>query len=315
MKKLDLRKAKLRFEADIKRLKEENRVLVEAKKTLKNELDIEVERAAGEENRLLAALDQLQDKLFTTSEQRNRELAVANNKATRLENRVKDLEAILEQQGAAEVDIPPISSDSSILRHRLDESRKKERAALQREADLKSSVRHLKACIADLEMENHELQTQQFDPISSSAGISPTSKFLEENRKLRGQVLEAHKKMKELRTKNHELQRHAMMGEERKELHELLKSATLEAESLNEMDLKMIAEMGVEPSVAATKLSARKKFKSAVLVVMAATRMQKLATEWRKARKIGEGLRRAKAELLKRRELAQKASAPSLIQA
>ncbi|EAS36536.3 spindle-pole body protein [Coccidioides immitis RS] len=421
--KLDLRKAKLRFEADIKRLKEENRVLVEAKKTLKNELDIEVERAAGEENRLLAALDQLQDKLFTTSEQRNRELAVANNKATRLENRVKDLEAILEQQGAAEVDIPPISSDSSILRHRLDESRKKERAALQREADLKSSVRHLKACIADLEMENHELQTQQFDPISSSAGISPTSKFLEENRKLRGQVLEAHKKMKELRTKNHELQRHAMMGEERKELHELLKSATLEAESLsvklserdarvnelrnhlrrvreerslsrkradtannqlqvlqdkyelalddmasrverkgrhekelrglskeilwlrarlsreerfrkdlawskgimelgervriacNEMDLKMIAEMGVEPSVAATKLSARKKFKSAVLVVMAATRMQKLATEWRKARKIGEGLRRAKAELLKRRELAQKASAPSLIQA
>nr|KMM64560.1 hypothetical protein CPAG_00912 [Coccidioides posadasii RMSCC 3488] len=83
----------------------------------------------------------------------------------------------------------------------------------------------------------------------------------------------------------------------------------------NEMDLKMIAEMGVESSVAATKLSSRKKFKSAVLVVMAATRMQKLATEWRKARKIGEGLRRAKAELLKRRELAQRASAPSLIQA
>ncbi|EEP81973.1 predicted protein [Uncinocarpus reesii 1704] len=419
--KLELRKAKLRLESELKRLKEEKGLLVEAKTALRNELDNEVERAASEENRLSAEIDQLQDKLFITSEKRDRELASAKHKADRLEKRVKDLEAILDQQRPTELDIAPITSDSSIIRHHLDESRKKERAALQREVDLKSSIRQLKARIGDLETENHELQTQKFDPITSGAGTSPASKFLEENRKLRNQLLEAHKKMKELRVKSHDLQRHAMMGEERKDLHELLKSATLEAESLsvklserdarvnelrnhlhrvreertlsrkqadaansqlqslqdkyeivlddmssqvarkgqhekelkglskeilwlrarlsreekfrkdlawskgimelgervriacNEMDLKMIAEMGVEPGLAGTEFDARKKFRSVAFAIMATSRMQKMASEWRKSRKIREGLRKAKSELVRRRELARNASVPGLL--
>ncbi|WEW60501.1 hypothetical protein PRK78_005988 [Emydomyces testavorans] len=418
--KLDLRKAKLRLESELKRSKDERELLVEAKDALRNELDAEVERAAAEENRLSAEIDQLQDKLFITSEKRDRELASAKNKAGRFEKRAKDLEAILEQQRSDEMDVAPMTADSSILRHHLDEARKKERAALQREADLKSSVRQLKIRITDLETENHELNMQKFDPVISSNGSSPSSRFEEENRKLRGQVLEAHQKMKELRSKYQELQRSAIMTEERKDLHELLESATLEAESLsvklserearvkelrnhlrrireermlsrkqadaannqlqalqdkyeralddmacrtekkgrhekelrglskeilwlrarlsreekfrkdliwskgimelgervriacNEMDLKMIAEMGVEPGMAETKPSARRKFRCTALAVMAATRMQKMAAEWRKARKIGEGLQRAKSEVLKRRELARKASASGL---
>ncbi|KAI2081411.1 hypothetical protein LOZ37_001222 [Ophidiomyces ophidiicola] len=414
--KLDLRKSKLRHESEVKRLKEEKDVLLEAKETLRIELDVELERAADEENRLLAQIDQLQDKLFISSEKRDRELASSRLKSERLEKRVKDLESILDQQVPTEIDTGPEAVDSSILRHHLQESRKKEKAALRRESDLKSSVRQLKDRIANLETENHELQTDKFGPISSEAGISPSSRYQEEVRKLRGQLLDAHKNMKGLRAKNHDLQRHAVMAEERKDLHELLKSATLEAESLsvklserdvrvnelrahlrrvreertlskkqadtadnqlqalqekygvalddlacqvgkggrhekelrglgkeimwlraklsreerfrrdlawgkgimevgeririacNEMDLQLIADMGVEAGMAETKLCGRRKLRSAAFVVMAAARMQKMAAEWRKTRKMGEGLRKAKNDVLKRRGVDRMAS-------
>lgn len=231
--KLDLRKAKLRLEGELKRLKEEKEALLESKNALRIELDAEIKKSAAEENRLSSEIDRLQDRLLITSEKRDRELASAKGKAERFEKRARDLESVIEQQKPDELDAVPVTSDSSILRQHLDEARKKERSALQRESDLRSSVRQLKTRINELEAENHDLQTQKIDSMAVDGGLSPSSRFQEELRKLRSQVLEAHKKMKELRAKNNELQRYAMMAEERKDLHELLKSSTLEAESLS----------------------------------------------------------------------------------
>lgn len=74
----------------------------------------------------------------------------------------------------------------------------------------------------------------------------------------------------------------------------------------------MIADMGVEPGMAEPRLSARSRFRSAAFVVIAAARMQSMASEWKQAQKLGEGLRKAKSEVLKRRETARKSSASSM---
>lgn len=64
----------------------------------------------------------------------------------------------------------------------------------------------------------------------------------------------------------------------------------------------MIAEMGVEASLHKPKLDPRRRFRSVAFVAVAAARMQKMAAQWKKAKKIGDGLRKAKDEVLKRRE-------------
>lgn len=64
----------------------------------------------------------------------------------------------------------------------------------------------------------------------------------------------------------------------------------------------MISEMGVQARDRNTTRSPRSKFRSAISLVIASVRMQKMGQEWRRTKKLGEGLKRAKSEMLKRRE-------------
>ena len=64
----------------------------------------------------------------------------------------------------------------------------------------------------------------------------------------------------------------------------------------------MIAEAGVETSIPEVKLEPRRKFRAVAFAAVAAARMQRMAAEWNKTRKIGEGLRNAKSEVLKKRD-------------
>lgn len=66
--------------------------------------------------------------------------------------------------------------------------------------------------------------------------------------------------------------------------------------------------MGVETSLHKPKLDPRRRFKSVALVAVAAARMQKMASEWKKAKNIGDGLRKAKDEVLKRRESSRRSA-------
>ncbi|KAH8424006.1 putative spindle-pole body protein (Pcp1) [Aspergillus melleus] len=409
--KLEQRKSTLRLENELKRLKEDRSSLLEAKETLEKQLGAEIERATEEENRLAAEVDQLQDQLHAASGGRDRELTLSRSKVQRLERRIKDLESLLQQQATTENE-PSATGDISMLRHNLDEARKREKTLLQREADQKSAVRNCKSRIAELEKDLHETMMKKFE--SRSPQSSPSDKVHEELRSLRKQLSEAHRALRDLKIKNRELERAAMKEEDHRDFHELLKSSTLEAESLalkvserdervselksqvrrireerafcvrkaetalkdlealeirykqavekigsrtesksrhdkellglgkeiiwlrarlkreekfrrdlawskglmelgervrvacNDADLRMISEMGVKPRDRSMLREPRQKLKTAISMVKAVVRMQRMSQEWKKTRKLGEGLKRAKGELLKRKDSSAK---------
>lgn len=68
----------------------------------------------------------------------------------------------------------------------------------------------------------------------------------------------------------------------------------------------MISDMGVHARDRSSARTPRSKFRSAISLVMASVRMQKMGKEWRRTKKLGEGLKRAKSEMLKRRESSSK---------
>ncbi|KAL4810084.1 hypothetical protein BDV18DRAFT_52822 [Aspergillus unguis] len=406
--KTELRKSSLRLENELKRLKEDKMSLLETKDTLENQLNAEVERAAIEENRLSAEIDHLQDKLQSASGGKDRELALTKNKLQRFERRIHELEALLEQQPSADHEQSANTADVSALRHNLDELRKREKTMIQREADQKASIRAYKSKVVELERELHDATIKKFE--SQSPPSSPANKLHQDVRKMRKELSDAHRALRDLKAKNHELERAAMREEDQRDLHELLKQSTLEAESLalqvsekeaqltnaetqirrireeranyarkanaalkeldslqdrykramekagtkgenktkhekemlglgkeitwlrarlrreekfrrdlawskglmelgervrvacNEADLRMVADMGVKARGRDTARSPTAKLKTAVSMVKAIVRMQRLGREWKKTTKLGEGLKRAKNEVMKRRE-------------
>lgn len=64
----------------------------------------------------------------------------------------------------------------------------------------------------------------------------------------------------------------------------------------------MITEMGIPVPEIKSVRTPRQKFKSGIALVRSMVRMQRLSREWRKTRKLGDALKRAKTEALKRRE-------------
>ncbi|KAJ5174815.1 uncharacterized protein N7482_000692 [Penicillium canariense] len=411
--KLELRRTAVRQENELQRLRDDRTSLLEAKATLEQQLGSEIERATAEEGRLSAEIDRLQDKLHAGSGNRDRELTTARTKVQRLERRIQELELLLQQQPAMENEQSATHGDLSLIRHSLDEARRREKILLQREAEQKASTRTLKSRVSDLERDLHDAMMNKFD--SRSPQNSPSNKLHEELRSLRKQLADAHRSLKEIKAKNRDLERAAMKEEDQKDLHELLKSSTLEAEALalkvserdsrlnelknqvrrireerafcirkaeaatkeldalqqryeealkkvtnsktsskgqhekemrglgkeimwlrarlqreekfrrdlawskglmelgervrvacNEADLRMITEMGVQARDRNPMRTPRRKFKSAISLVLATVRMQRMGQEWRLTKKLGEGLKRAKSEMLKRRESSNK---------
>jgi chromosome segregation ATPase len=221
--KLELRKTVTRLDTELK-------VLRDAKASLEDQLISESERFAAEEGRLSAEIDRLQDKLLAGSGNRDRELTSAKTKVQRLERRTQELEALLEQQPVAENEQSGAHGDLSLLRHSLEEARKREKILLQRESKQKTSAQSYKSRVEELEKDLHEAMMNKFE--SHSPHNSPSNKLHEELRSLRKQVAEAHRSLQKVNTKNRELERAAMKEEDQKDFHELLRSSTLEAESL-----------------------------------------------------------------------------------
>ncbi|KAJ5188779.1 Spindle associated [Penicillium cf. griseofulvum] len=404
---------KLELRKTVTRLDNELKVLRDAKSSLEDQLISESERFAAEEGRLSAEIDRLQDKLLAGAGNRDRELTSAKTKVQRLERRTQELEALLEQQPVAENEQSGAHGDLSLLRHSLEEARKREKILLQRESKQKTSAQSYKSRVEELEKDLHDAMMIKFE--SHSPHNSPSNKLHEELRSLRKQVAEAHRSLQKVNTKNRELERAAMKEEDQKDFHELLRSSTLEAESLalklserearlnelkthvrrireerdahkreaeaatknldllqrrhneilektslskstnktkhekeirglskeiiwlrarlqreekfrrdlawskglmelgervrvacNDADLRMISEMGVHARDRAPVRTPRHKLKSAISLVRAAVRMQKMSSDWKRTKKLGEGLKRAKTEMLKRRDSSNK---------
>ncbi|CAG8887812.1 unnamed protein product [Penicillium egyptiacum] len=74
----------------------------------------------------------------------------------------------------------------------------------------------------------------------------------------------------------------------------------------NDADLRMISEMGVQARDRVPVRTPRHKLKSAMSLVRATVRMRKMSSDWKRTKKLGEGLKRAKTEMLKRRDSSKK---------
>ncbi|KAI9834217.1 MAG: hypothetical protein M1819_003055 [Sarea resinae] len=202
--KIDLRKTKIKLESDLSRVKDERRGLLEKNEALEKELEIEIEKASSEEARLVAEVEDLQRRLSTATEGKDRELMAARRNVQRLELQLKELES-LRQHGSSDGDT---AIELSMIRHDLSNARNKEAEYLQREATNKETVRQLRLKIADLERDLHEVEMSKLlvdSPKSSVSGSARKSEVDETRR----QLAEAHQQMKELRAKTKDVEREA----------------------------------------------------------------------------------------------------------
>ncbi|KAL8652955.1 MAG: hypothetical protein Q9210_002380 [Variospora velana] len=194
--KTDLKKAKLRLEAETYRMKEEHDVLIDKNEALERELDEEVQRASAEEVRLNTEIAELKRGANASSDNRDRELKSAKQWVQRLESQVQELEErAAPVHGNDHTDV-----ELSVLHKDLAAARKKEMEALQRESAQREAIRDLKHQVTRLERQVHEaeLATIGIDSPKSSVGGSARKTEIAQ---LRSQLSEAHRQLKDLRSK------------------------------------------------------------------------------------------------------------------
>lgn len=195
--KLDLRKARLRLENDVGRLREERKTLIGQRETVERELEEEIERSGSEAGILREEIAELQRKLASTSGSRDRELSALKHKVQHLENHVAELETRLAQRRD---DLDNTMELSDLVKD-LASTRSKETEYLQREATYKGTIRDLKQEVTRLERQVHEIQISRLashSPQSSAGGSARKDEIIE----VRRQLAEAHQQMKDLRTKS-----------------------------------------------------------------------------------------------------------------
>ncbi|KAL4723404.1 hypothetical protein ACLX1H_009901 [Fusarium chlamydosporum] len=204
--RLDLRTAKLKLDNEVRRLKDENRALIEQRDAIEKNLEDEIEKAAEEEERLGQEILQLQTKLRTSSSTDNHDLAAARRTIRELERRVEDYEAQLNNTRQLPNNFEG-SSELSLVRKDLSAARQKELELLQRESTNRDVVKGLKRQIADLERQVHETEVSRLitSPKSSTSDSGRKSEITE----LRNQLSVAQKSIHDLKSKNREAERKA----------------------------------------------------------------------------------------------------------
>ncbi|KAM0551989.1 hypothetical protein ACHAPJ_008097 [Fusarium lateritium] len=204
--RLDLRTAKLKLDNEVRRLKDENKALIEQRDVVEKTLEDEIEKAAEEEERLGQEILQLQTKLRQSSSTDNHDIAAARRTIRELERRVEDYEAQLNTR-----QIPGNfegNSELSLIRKDLSAARQKELEFLQKETANRDAVKGLKRQIADLERQVHETEVSRL--IASPRSSTSDSGRKTEVTELRSQLSAAQKSIHDLRSKNRDVERKAM---------------------------------------------------------------------------------------------------------
>lgn len=198
--KIDLRTAKMKLDIEVRRLREESKLMSEQANALERKLSGEIERAGSEESRLNNTINELEKKLAKSSS--NLEISSAKRTIDTLKHRIQELE--IEVVSGSTQDV---SNELSVLRRDLSAARQKETEYLQREASHKDVVRTLKRQVTDLERKAHDLEISQLQvssPISSN-GSARKSELIE----VRHQLATAHQTLKELRSQLKDVERDA----------------------------------------------------------------------------------------------------------
>ncbi|KAL2024783.1 hypothetical protein VTK56DRAFT_5604 [Thermocarpiscus australiensis] len=201
--RLDLRVAKTKLEAELRRLREENKALLERRQDLERSLEREIEKAAAEEDRLGDEIRQLQAKLRQSSD--SQEFAALRRTIRELERRVEDYETQL-----AASQFPAQGGDGnselSLLQRELSAARKKEIEQLKHDASQKETIKSLKRQIADLERKAHQATVERLATSPSSHGGSAEKAEVSE---LRHQLSTANKSVHDLKKQLREAERKA----------------------------------------------------------------------------------------------------------
>ncbi|KAM0231047.1 hypothetical protein ACHAPO_008877 [Fusarium lateritium] len=205
--RLDLRTAKLKLDNEVRRLKDENKALIEQRDMIEKNLEDEIEKAAEEEERLGQEILQLQTKLRTSSSTDNHDLAAARRTIRDLERRVEDYEAQLNNTRQLPNNFEG-NSELSLIRKDLSAARQKELEFLQKDTTNRDVVKGLKRQIADLERQVHETEVSRL--IASPKSSTTDSGRKTEVTELRGQLSAAQKSIHDLKSKNREAERKAL---------------------------------------------------------------------------------------------------------
>ncbi|KAI4144756.1 MAG: hypothetical protein LQ341_002579 [Variospora aurantia] len=200
--KTELKKAKIRLESETSRMKEEHDVLIDRNEVLERELEEEVQRATAVEIRLNTEIAELKRGANASSDNKDRELKSAKQWVQRLESQVQELE----ERAASVHGNDHTDVELSVLHKDLAAARKKEMEALQRESAQREAIRDLKHQVTHLERQVHEaeLATIGIDSPKSSVGGSARKTEIAE---LRSQLSEAHRQLKDLRSKSRDSER------------------------------------------------------------------------------------------------------------
>ncbi|EGY19134.1 hypothetical protein VD0002_g9115 [Verticillium dahliae] len=203
--RLDLRTAKMKLDNEVRRLKEENNVLMEQRRSLERSLEDEIDKSAEEEERLNQEILQLQSKLREASSSDGPESSSTRRTIRELERRIRDYE----DQLAARTNVPvgnvtEGNSELSLVRRDLSSARQREREFLQRESAHKDIVKNLKRQIADLERQAHEAEMSRLIASPNSSG---TSARPSEVNSLRTQLSSAQQSVQEFKTKARDAER------------------------------------------------------------------------------------------------------------
>ena len=230
--KLDLKKAKLRLEVEVSRLREERDALLEKNEALEKDMGEEIQRSSVEEARLTSEIAELKRKINSnSSNNRERELASARDRIERLENQVQGFE-----ERAAVVDFSdPADAELSILRRDLSAARQKESDSLQRESAQREAVRELKHKLTRLERQLHEAELAKLgvdSPKSSIGGSARKTEIAE----LRSQLSDAHQQLRDMRSKSRDAEKELRrkLGEAERENQANMASSEQEREQLEQ---------------------------------------------------------------------------------
>ncbi|KAK7745987.1 hypothetical protein SLS53_002708 [Cytospora paraplurivora] len=203
--RINLRATKARLEHEIRRLKEDNRLLTEQRDSLEKTLEDELDKAEAEEERLNQEILSLQTKVRHVQAPESQELSRARRNIRDLERKVEDYEYQL-AHATIPGDILEGHSELSLIKRDLSAARQKELEFMQKESEHKAQVRGLKRQIGDLERRFHEADIERMaqSPMSESASARKA-----EISELRHQLSTAHQSIGDLKKKLRDSERNA----------------------------------------------------------------------------------------------------------
>ena len=201
--RMDLRTSKMKLDAEVRRLREENGLAISQQTALEQELQKEIDRATAEEARLNSELHDLQKILRGSSEKQH--LSSAKKTIQYLEDRIQELEAQVGTGGHSHH--TDAIAELSVVRQDLAAARQRETEYVRREASQREVLRGLQRQITELERIAHAAEISRLagsSPSHSSAiGSARKSEVIE----VRHQLATAHQTLKELRSQLKEVEK------------------------------------------------------------------------------------------------------------